>query len=486
MSEYSEVSAAKRPRLGVLEVGVHLWRNVWLMLLVFLPIFAAGMYFAFAQEDTYYATSRVKVSAGEEYLFRPRVGADLLNNAVPATEELVQTEIELIQSPDVARRVLAQFGIERLYPKLAEKLAAAAPEDVYELEENALIKLRQNFGAFAAPKKTVIQTNFGHKDAQLAADVLNAFMDEYLFYREGIFSNEDLASYETQRKTFENDLYIAEEEMRLFLAENDIGDFATEASSVQTLFASVEQSLFQNETNQSELEGQLEVLRQQLATTSPEIDVFVEDSSSQALVTLELEREELLSRYTETSEPVQDVNRRIARARQYLEGGAPTSGLVRRGPNPLYQSVETSFASLSAQLSAARQRATVLRRQAAEVQARQRRLTALEPQWQALTRKRDLLDNNVRSFSVRETESRVLTQFDRQDEDNIKILERARRPAKGKSLKLVIAVLSLLFAGFTALCVGLLRALSFRGFVSANSIERTIGVPVVSTIRKYS
>jgi len=176
-----------------------------------------------------------------------------------------------------------QRGIERLYPKLAEKLAAADPDEVYELEENALLELRQNFGAFAAPKKTVIHTNFGHKDAQLSADVLNAFMDEYLFYREGIFSNEDLASYEIQRKTFENDLYIAEEEMRLFLAENDIGDFATEAGSVQTLFASVEQALFQNETNQSELEGQLNVLRQQLATTSPEIDVFVEDSSSQAL-----------------------------------------------------------------------------------------------------------------------------------------------------------------------------------------------------------
>lgn len=486
MADFSDVSAFKRPRLGLFEVGVHLWRNIWLMLLVFLPIFSAGMFFAFAQKDVYVATSRVKVSAGEEYLFRPRVGADLLNNAVPATEELVQTELELIRSPAVAERVMAQFGIERLYPKLAERLAAANPDEAYEIREKALFELRVHFGAYAAPKKTVIHTNFEHEDAQLSADVLNAFLDEYLDYRAGIFRNEDLASFETQRRTFEDDLLATEQEMRLFLAENNIGNFTTEQNSVETLFSSIEQALFSNETAQSQLQGQLTVLERQLATTSQEIDVFVEDSSSQSLVTLELEREQLLSRYTETSEPVQDINRRIARARQYLDGDARTSGLVRRGPNPLFQSVETSHASLSAQLSASRQQMLALERQSAEVEARQRRLAELAPTWQALVRRRDLLERNVRTFAERETESRALTQFDRQDVNNIKILERARRPAEGSSLKLVIAILSLLFAGFTALTVGILRALSFRGFVSANSIERTIGLPVVSTVSKYN
>jgi uncharacterized protein involved in exopolysaccharide biosynthesis len=485
MAEYKEVIAFKRPRLGVFEIGVHLWRNIGLMLLVFLPIFALGMTIAFMQKDVYVAASRVKVSVGEEYLFRPRVGGDLLNNPVPATEELVQTELELLYSPAIAQRVLDTFGIERLYPELAERLASADADKAYEISERALSELRKDFGAFAPPKKTVISTSFRHLDAQLSADVLNAFMDEYIAYRSTIFRNEDLASFEAQRRTFEGDLFDTEEDMRRFLVEYNIGDFETEKTTVQSLVASIEQAIFTNETSQSELEGQLSVLRDQLATTPEDIDVFVEDSSSQSLVILELEREELLSRYTETSEPVQNINRRIARAREYLDGGARTGGLVRRGPNPLYQTVETSFATLSAQLSAARQQKRVLSRQAAEVQARQKRLAELEPEWQALLRKRDLLESNVRGFSVRETESRTLSQFDRQDENNIKILERARRPAEGESLKLVIAVLSLLFAGFTALIAGLLRALSFRGFVSANSLERTTGLPVVATIAKY-
>jgi len=485
MSDLSEVEAFRRPRLGVFEIGVHLWRSIWLMLLVFLPIFALGMTFAFMQEDTYVATSRVKVSAGDEYLFRPRVGDDLLNNAVPGIEELVQTEIELMYSPVVSERVLQQFGIDRLYPELAEKLVGADAQETYEINERAVANLRGDFGAYVQPKKSVINTNFEHKDAQLSADVLNAILSEYIDYRAGIFENEDLASFESQRQSFERDLLATEDEMRQFLAENEIGNFATEQGSVQTLFGSIEQALFTNESVQSELEGQLVVLRQQLATTPPEIDVFVEDSSNQSLVTLELERQQLLSRYTETSEPVKDIDRRIARARQYLDGGASTNGLVRRGPNPLYQSVETNHAALSAQLSAARQQMRALNRQSTEVQVRQRRLAELEPQWQALVRQRDLLESNARTFAERETESRALSQFEGQDLNSIKILELARRPAEGSSLKLVIAILSLLFAGFTALVVGLLRALSFRGFVSANSIERTTGLPVVSTVARY-
>lgn len=485
MTDYSEVNTFKRPRLGVLELGVHLWRNIWFMLLIFIPIFAGGMVLAFAQKDVYVASSRVKVSVGEEYLFRPRVGNDLVNSQVPATEELVQTELELLYSPVIAERVLATFGIDRLYPEIAERMVGADTEEAYQFSERALKALRRDFGAFAAPKKTVISASFEHVDAQLSADVLNAFMDEYIAYRSTIFGNEDLASFEAQRRAFEGDLFDTEEEMRRFVVESNIGDFETERQSVQSLVSSIEQAIFNNETNQSELNGQLTVLKQQLDTTPAEIDVFVEDSASQSLVALELEREELLSRYTETSEPVQNINRRITRAREYLDGGARAGGLVRRGPNPLYQSVEASFSALSAQLSAARQQRQVLNRQAREVQARQSRLAELEPQWQALIRKRDLLESNVRGFAVRETESRTLSQFDRQDENNIKILERARRPAEGKSLKLVIAVLSLLFAGFTALLAGLLRALSFRGFVSANSVERTTGLPVVATVARY-
>ncbi len=485
MTDYSELNAFKRPRLGVLEIGVHLWRNIWLMLLIFIPIFALGLTLAFMQEDVYVASSRVKVSVGEEYLFRPRVGGDLVNNPIPATEELVQTELELLYSPVIAERVLRKFGIARLYPEIAARMAGAPEDKVYELSERALKSLRRDFGAFAAPKKTVISASFEHLDAQLSADVLNTFMDEYIAYRATIFGNEDLASFENQRRTFEAELFETEDEMRRFLAANNIGNFETERQSVQTLIASIEQSIFNNETSQSELQGQLNVLGQQLETTPDEIDVFVEDSSAQSLVTLELEREELLSRYTETSEPVQNINRRIARAREYLDSGVRTSGLVRRGPNPLYQSVQANTSTLSAQLSAAQLQREVLNRQSRNVEARQRRLAELEPEWQALIRKRDLLESNVRSFAVRETESRTLSQLDRQDQDNIKILERARRPAEGKSLKLVIAILSLLFAGFTALVAGFLRALSSRGFVSASSLERTIGLPVVATVARY-
>jgi len=67
--------------------------------------------------------------------------------------------------------------------------------------------------------------------------------------------------------------------------------------------------------------------------------------------------------------------------------------------------------------------------------------------------------------------------------DNIRIVERPAPPAHGKSLKKPVAILALLFAGFTALCVGLLRMFLRRGFPTAASAARTLDLPVLAAAR---
>ena len=87
-----------RPRLGLLEVGLLLIRAIPLMLLVFLPIAAAGLWGAFQLEKEYTAQSRVRVALSEEYIYRPRVG-DNLQNVATEIDALTATEINLMYSP---------------------------------------------------------------------------------------------------------------------------------------------------------------------------------------------------------------------------------------------------------------------------------------------------------------------------------------------------------------------------------------------------
>lgn len=484
MAAQTETGQFTRPRLGLVELGVLLVRAIPLMLLIFLPLAALGLYGAFQLEKEYVANSRVLISPSDEYVFRPSVGEGI-QNALPDTDQLTLTEIELMLSPVVAERVLEQFGLERLYPNEAKALAEAPERDKYEKSQAGLLALRKNFNAYAAPKQSVVFTKFTHPDAQLSADVLNALLTTYLEYRGEIFEDKSPDSLSRQRSQFEDELQDIENEIRQFLLNNNIGDFDTERSTTQTLFATTQEMLFANTARQSELDGQVMLLRQQLQRAQPQIDVFTEDTSSQSIVALELEREELLTRYRPGSQALQDINQRIARAKQYVDSPGRPAGTVRRGPNPLFQSIETRLSEVSAQAASFRLQKIELERQANEIQSRQRRLARLEPQWQELIRTRNLLEENVRNFATREVEARSLAEIAKQGSNNIKILEEARRPSEGKSLKLFAAIGALLAAAFTALLCGLGFALTRKGFATPGSLERTTGLPVVSTIKRY-
>jgi hypothetical protein len=52
----------------------------------------------------------------------------------------------------------------------------------------------------------------------------------------------------------------------------------------------------------------------------------------------------------------------------------------------------------------------------------------------------------------------------------------------GKSLKRPVALLGLFMAGFTALCVGLLRIFLREGFPTPGSAGRTLELPVLATV----
>jgi uncharacterized protein involved in exopolysaccharide biosynthesis len=64
--------------------------------------------------------------------------------------------------------------------------------------------------------------------------------------------------------------------------------------------------------------------------------------------------------------------------------------------------------------------------------------------------------------------------------DNVTVIERAQAPTRGKSLKVPLLIVVFLFAGFTALCVGLLRIFTRRSFVTAGSVGRTLEMPVLA------
>jgi uncharacterized protein involved in exopolysaccharide biosynthesis len=144
---------------------------------------------------------------------------------------------------------------------------------------------------------------------------------------------------------------------------------------------------------------------------------------------------------------VQDIDTQIAQLEQGLSAGrASGEGARRSGPNPIWQTLTSTRNDLRAEVAALQQTQLKYAQQVQDVNDRLLRLASLEPQFNELSRDRDVLSTNVRDFTVKEQQDEAQRQMSAAGSDNIRIVQRAVAPSTGKSLKKPVLVLAILFA----------------------------------------
>lgn len=474
---------AARARYDLLDLPALLWRERWLMAAVFLGLFVLGLAAAFSMKTSYPAYSSVLVRLGQEYVYEPRAG-DAGRGAVPDSDQLIQSETSILGAAHLKQRVIEKLGLARIYPKLAEKYAAADPREKRVIMGQALRTMDQNFKIETAPDTPIIQVSFTHQDPETAAKILNTLLEEYLIYRRSVLAEATAPALEQQRRAFEDRLVQADGAYEQFLTNNRIGDFVAEKASLSQLQAQVEQQKYQTEAQLQDRLARLAALDGQLARTAPEVGLYRDLSSaaSDKLVQLKVQREDMASRYQPGTRPLLELDAQIAQLESAMAAGRTSGESARRvGVNPIYQTVETDRIQLAAEVAALARARTALQQQIEQITDRRIRLAGLEPRFQELSLDRDVLQANVRDFAVREEQSRAAQEIAAFSNDNIRIVERALTPTKGKSLKKPVAVLALLFSGFTALCAGLMAAFLRPGMPTPRSAARTLELPVLGS-----
>ncbi len=477
------VNLRVRPKFGPVDLVLQLWRAKWLMIAVFLPIAALGVIAAATLLETKYnAHARVQISMDRQYVYEPLVG-DAGRGASLEPEAVVQAEVERVWSPVILRRVVDKLGVSTLYPKLGAEIAAERdPTKKRKLIESAYKAVEAGFSAGSAPKSPVISIFFAHKDPDVAALTANTFVSEYVLYRNELAGDLGVAAFTDQLGRFNKSLETVEGNLTAFLLEHDIGDFDAERATIATLYANLQDEKFKVEAEIRDAEGRLSALNALQSTTPAEIDLYTETTGAQRLLDLQIEREDLLTRYRPDSRVVKEVDARIESMQALLS--QQEGGLRRRGPNPAFQEIQSRLAETRSNLNASRARATELGRQMAEVGNRQRQLTELLPKYQRLVRDREVLSDSARTLAEREQTKLAEAGLSQLSEDAVSIIDHALPPIEGKSMKLPAALVAILFAGFTALVAGLIYMFSRKGLSSRVSAEKTIGLPVIAAIPK--
>lgn len=483
---FSEARAADwplRPRYALTDVPMLLWRERWLMLVVFLTLAVAGAGVALMLKTVYQAHSSVLVSLGPEYVYTPPAG-DAARGAIPDSDHILASEAEILGSDALRLRVVRRLGVARIDPKEASAYASGSLEQRDLIVAKLGAALGKGLKIDTAPDTPVIRLSYDDKDPARAALLLNTLLEEYLVYRRDVLTPPTAAALEAQRHAFEQRLADADAAYQNFLTNNQIGDFDAEKASLSQLAAQIEQQQYATDTSLKEKSGRLAAIDGELATLAPEVGLYHDSDQTAAtqLATLKVQLQGLLSRYKPDAQPVKDLDAQIARLEAAIAAGRTAQrGAERTGINPVYQTFQTEKLQLTAEIAALRQTAATLNDQMSRLTERRLRLAQIEPQYQALNRDRDVLSTDVKDFTAKAEENEASQAIAAATNDDIRIVERAQVPTEGKSLRKPALVLALAFAAFSALCAGLLRLFLRPGLPTPAAAGRTLDLPVLAS-----
>ncbi|MDA0743811.1 MULTISPECIES: GumC family protein [Brevundimonas] len=468
---------ATRPRYGVMDVVALLFRELLLMILIFAVIFGIGAAVVMTMKKTYTAGASLFVGVGQEYVYQPRVGMG--ERAMPpSAAEVAQSEAAILNSLEVKRRVVRALGVESF-----QEPGAPAPADPTRQEAAAVRAVAAGLGVEVTPLSPVIGLSYKSDDPAKSARILNTVIDQYLTYRREVFQDRATAAIRTQRQTFEDELGDADRAYEEFLRTNNIGDFATAKSTIANSYQSVFTERMGVQAQLQQASQRLATLVAQMSRTPAEVALHqdLNVSAQDQILQLRTERESLLARYQPDAQPVREIDSKIAQMQAYVGTGTAVGAKeVRTGPNPVWVELETTRINAQADRDSLAARLAVLDRQLSDLRSRQTRLTELESRNSTLAGNREVLTASIREFQQRETQSRADNELVKAGADNVTVIERAQPPSKGKSMRMPLMVAVLLFAGFTALCVGLLRVFLRPGFAIPSTLSRTLHAPVLA------
>lgn len=469
------------PRYGPMDFAVLLWREKWLMLAAFLVVLGLGAGFAMTLKPSFTAGSSLLVQLGQEYVYEPRAG-DAGRGAVTNTDGVVASETEILMGAALRERTLQRVGLALVYPKAAEEMSRAAPSERASIMAKAVAAMGKAMDVGASPGNPVVRVSFKHENPEVAARVLNAVLEEYLVYRRSVVIPPASRGLERQRSIFAERLAEADAAYQAFLTTNNLGDYAAQRSGLTQMLSQLESQKYSIEAQLQERAARLASLEGQLLQIAPEIGLSRDSNNSDndRLAQLRLQREELLARYQPDAQPVTDLEAQIRQLESAIaQGRTQAPGARRFGINPVYQTLQTEKIQLASEIAALRGSGEANLRQIEQATLQLQRYAAIEPEFMELARDRDLLQSNVREFAIKEQRDEAAREIGQETTDNIRIVERARPPSSGSSLRKPVLLLSVMFAAFTALCLGLLRLFLRPGLPTAASASRTLGLPVL-------
>ncbi|MDC7684706.1 Wzz/FepE/Etk N-terminal domain-containing protein [Asticcacaulis sp. BYS171W] len=473
--------AAPKFQYGIDDILRLLLREWWLMLIVFATILGLGVAFSMTLSKSYTADASLLMQLGQDYVYVPHAG-DAARGAIATIDEVVQSEVEILNSAELKHRTIEKLGYHAIVPSIPASFVPRTAAQKEQADAQAM-KVLGGLKTATAPQSNIVRLEFKHENAQSAALILNTLIDIYQKYRHEVFSDVTAPLLEHQKEAFDRRLHEADKSYEDFLLRNGVGDFVAAKATYSKLYDTITSEIYVADAGIATASSRLAAVNARLRQQAPEMSTErqLDLSVPSKILALRQQREDLLVRYTPNAQPVRDIDEQI-RSLEAMQASGRAIGEKEHkiGVNPIYQQLLTDKLTLEAEIAATSGRRAQLQAQADQVTTKLQALVGIEAEYNSLSTERNALQTNIATFTQRIQETQAAQEIAEKSQDTVRVVNRARPPDKAKSLKKPVLILAFLFGGFTALCAGLLRVFLRKGFSSAEMASKTLDLPVLA------
>lgn len=422
-------------------------------------------------------------------------------------EEIINSYTLELQSGDLARRVISEIGVEKVYPPytglnpltylmavlngLLENNSDPAAGRERELEVAVDRFLKKDLKVDSERTSNVITLAVLNENRDIAVQVAQRLIDTFIERQARIDRDPRLEFIRGQVEVYRKHVADAQAAMESFRMTNGISSMEEERTTLIQERSNLEQAIVATRSRGVGDEQSVRSLTAQMQQLSPVVETAQNDKDPLELTVrsnladLKTREAALRQAFSEDSTAVQDVGRQIRAAEELLEQVRSRSPLTHAEANTAYQQIQVAIAQAQADLEAARESEASQRQELQQLNDRMAARDRQESTYQNTARDYQLADQNYRLYLQGVESARIADDLNKQRLSSISVFDRpfaSIRPSRPKRPMIILV------SAFGGLILGLLAAFASEAFDEALStpsqVESLLKVQVLGSMER--
>lgn len=480
------VEAAKKTQQSTLrDLYYVLFRHKWKIIPFFLAVALTVLVLTYRSPELYRSEAKLLVRLGRESVtLDPTVTTGQIINVSQTRESGVNVELEILKSRELLEKVVDSIGSDTLlrcsdqkfFNKNTDEKAIREPSlqattKVTDTEsksehsnpakpsdnrDRAVRAVMRNLQVKAQKDSSIISISYESESPKVAQNVIDTLINYYLEKHIAVHQTPGSDQFFLQQVSDSNDtLALFEKELRDLRDKSGISSLEEQRQAILSRIADLEGQIGAAEVELATCQAKVQAYQKRLSNI-PETLVTQETTgfSSQAvdlmrakLYELQLEEHDLLSKFTEESEQVQMIRKKVAEAQMLLDKEMAKTGRIEvsRGINPLYTQTQSALSIEQANLSSIQAKIVNLKEQLATEREKLKTINEADFRITSLRREIDIQQAKYQRYSEKLDQARIDHALDREKISNISVVQPATFPtlpvSQRRSLKLALGIL---------------------------------------------